>query len=73
MGWKWYKVLAEEVGLEEYKCPGCNWSVETIYVYAPSYEDAIELVKEGYGLCAECMAEAVVEAEERLSGGDENN
>jgi hypothetical protein len=70
-GWRWFKVLAKEVGLEEYKCPGCNWSVETIYVYAPSYEEALELIKEGYGLCAECMAETVVEAEERL--GDEDN
>jgi hypothetical protein len=72
--WRWYRVHVEEAGLEEYKCPGCNWSAETVYVYAPSYEDAIELVKEGYGLCAGCMAEAVVEAEERLSGDkDEDN
>lgn len=58
---KLFRLDREEIA-GEIKCGGCNWENRLCYVLASTTEEAIKLLKDGdAGLCADCMADLLVD------------
>ena len=48
----------------DFKCYGCGWHVEKLYVLADSYEEAKYLFeKESISLCAYCLVDLLIEGD----------
>ena len=45
------------VNSEEVKCPNCNWETPTLSTRAKNKKEALEIILDGGGLCAECYVE----------------
>ncbi len=58
---KLYAVSSRGLSSDPLKCGSCLWRADKLYVQASSREEALELVKRGEGLCAECMCESLAE------------
>ncbi len=49
-------------GVEEVKCPSCNWKTTSLYVLAKDKEEAVNMLKDGgAGMCGACMSEMIAE------------
>jgi len=46
---------------EGVRCPSCGYRTSVLYVLADSYDEAVSLLREGYGLCGQCMIEMLYE------------
>jgi len=46
---------------ENAKCNSCLWNNKRLYLLASSKEEAEELSKGGFGLCAVCLVEMLIE------------
>jgi hypothetical protein len=53
-----------------YKCGGCNWQADTVWLLAETLEDAVTEFRYNHrGLCGDCMCELISETEREVGNG----